>query len=60
MPKPSKKQAAKNANPSQIVDLNFKVPYEFKKQMRLFALEHDMKVVDVLKLAFERLKRDRL
>lgn len=44
-----------NVNPARIVDLNFKVPYEFKKRVRLFALEHDLKAIEVFRLAFKSL-----
>jgi hypothetical protein len=60
---PAKKRIAvhgQSPDPARIVDLNFKVPYEFKKRVRLFALEHDMKVIDVFRMAFERLEREGL
>ena len=48
----------KKADPGRLVDLNFKVPLEFRKRMGMYALHHDMSVKDVLLAAFERLERD--
>ena len=47
----------KQPDPAKLVDLNFKVPHEFKRRMRQFALDHNMKVKDLLILAFEDYER---
>jgi hypothetical protein len=48
----------KKADPTKLVDLNFKVPLDFRKRMGLYALHHDLSVKDVLIQAFERLERE--
>ncbi|PPK83923.1 hypothetical protein CLV84_4295 [Neolewinella xylanilytica] len=37
--------------------LNFKVDAEFKKQYKLYALEHGISMVDLLKASFEAYKQ---
>jgi len=41
------------AGNSELVPLNFKVPAEFKRDLKSFSAGHDMSMVDVLKEAFE-------
>ncbi len=55
-----KRSAVQSPDPARIVDLNFKVPFEFRKRVKRFALEHDLKLIDVLRIAFERLEREGL
>lgn len=33
--------------------LNFKVPADFRKQYKLYAMEHDISMVELLKKSFE-------
>jgi hypothetical protein len=47
----------KQPDPNRLVDLNFKVSFEFKKRMRTLALERNMKVKDLLIAAFEDYER---
>jgi hypothetical protein len=47
----------KQPDPNRLVDLNFKVSFEFKKRMRQLALEQNLKVKDLLILAFEDYER---
>lgn len=42
---------------SAIVDLNFKVPAEFKREFDVFAAERSLKKKDLLRLMFEHYKR---
>jgi hypothetical protein len=47
----------KQPNPTGLVDLNFKVSFEFKKRMRTMALQQNLKVKDLLIRAFEDYER---
>ncbi len=44
------------AGNSDLVPLNFKVDAEFKRDLKSFAVGHDMSMVEVLKQAFELYK----
>ncbi|NWN92949.1 hypothetical protein HLV39_15760 [Marinobacter adhaerens] len=43
-----------------LVDLNFKVTPEFKREFKLWAASHDLKQKEVLEEAFRALKRSSL
>ena len=47
----------KQPSPTTLVDLNFKVEHQFKRRMRQFALNHNMKVKDLLIAAFDDYER---
>ena len=68
---PTRKKNRKGLHPTEITptenlrkpssgelkDLNFKVPQEFKKEFKSYALEHDFpSMVDLLKTCFEYYK----
>ena len=40
----------------ELKPLNFKVPASFKKEYKQFALDHDLSLVDILKLSFSKYK----
>jgi len=50
-------RSLKQPDPNRLVDLNFKVPFEFKKRMRTLALHQNLKVKDLLIRAFEDYER---
>ena len=47
----------KQPDPNRLVDLNFKVSFDFKKRMQQLALEQNLKVKDLLIRAFEDYER---
>ena len=48
---------SKNSN-SKLVPLNFFVSSDFKRNFKVYASERDMKMVDLLKSAFEEFKKN--
>lgn len=42
---------------SASVNMNFKVPAEFAKEFKQVALDHDMKLVELLRASFEEYKK---
>lgn len=40
----------------ELKPLNFKVPASFKREYKQFALDHDLSLVDILKLSFSKYK----
>ena len=56
----SKKSNNLTKRPSdQMVALNFSVPAEFRTRLKMFAVMHDMKQVEVLIAAFEEFEKSR-
>jgi hypothetical protein len=54
------KTADRNLNktpPNQLVNLSFKVSADFQKDFKQLALDESLKLVDLLKAAFENYKR---
>lgn len=43
-------------SPDQMVAMNFKVPFEFRKEFFLYAMEHDINGTELLKRMFEYYK----
>ena len=66
--KPKKKKKAIDASvvtenlekpsPSQMVAMNFKIPYEFRKEFFLYAMENDISGTELLKRAFEYYRKN--
>jgi hypothetical protein len=57
-PKPAATRGnLKQPDPNRLVDLNFKVSFDFKKRMRTLALQQNLKVKDLLIRAFEDYER---
>ncbi|MCP9237900.1 hypothetical protein [Lewinella sp. JB7] len=57
---PKMEETSRNlAKPSttEQAPLNFKVDAEFKKQYKLYALEHGISMVDLLKASFEAYRK---
>ena len=55
MEEPSKNLAKPSI--TELAPLNFKVDAGFKKQYKLYALEHGISMVDLLKASFEAYKK---
>lgn len=53
------KANTETAGSSDLVPMNFAVPSEFHQDFKLFATMHKMKMVDVLKEAFELYKQQK-
>ena len=46
----------RNNEPVDLKPMNFKVPPSFKKEYKQFALDNDLKLVEVLKESFKKFK----
>ena len=56
IPVPVRSIPTKVKKPEELKPLNFKIPASFKKEYKQFALDHDLSLVDVLKLSFAHYK----
>lgn len=43
--------------PTALTPMNFKVPEEFHREFKLYAVQHGMSMVDLLQQAFQRFKQ---
>lgn len=48
---------AKQPQPERLVALNARVPESFRKELRMYALQHDITISDLIMKAFEALKK---
>jgi hypothetical protein len=48
---------AKPAQLERLVALNARVPESFRKELRMYALQHDITISDLIVRAFEALKK---
>jgi hypothetical protein len=48
---------AKSSDPERTVALTARVPEGFRKELRLYALQHDLTIAELLMKAFEALKK---
>jgi len=48
---------AKPAQIERLVALNARVPESFRKDLRMYALQHDMTISELIMKAFEALKK---
>jgi hypothetical protein len=53
----SVKVAGKTDAPERTVALTARVPESFRRELRLYALQHDMTITELLVKAFEALKK---
>ena len=53
----SVKVAGKSEVPERIVALTARVPESFRRELRLYALQHDMTITELLVKAFDALKK---
>lgn len=61
---PSKPAAAKGIpekpdNKTRLVDVNFKMPLEFRQRMAIYAIQHEMTMKQVLEQAFNLLENNK-
>ena len=47
-------------SPTQMVNMNFKVPYEYRKEFLQFALAHDISGVELLRRSFDGYRKNSL
>jgi hypothetical protein len=48
---------SKQRQPERVVALNARVPESFRKYLRVYALQHDLTVSELIMKAFEALKK---
>ena len=58
-PAPNILSALANTEPSALTPMNFRVPEEFHREFKLYAVQHGISMVDLLQESFRVLKEKR-